>query len=157
MHSDRGFSDDGCYGKIAYFCSTIMSALICKSKENMLASGILIENKCYASSVHCSYYSSFQLMLHLLLSEYSFTQETIRKQGTKGTHIFASEKIRREIDNKNKRSKSLEFHREIGMLKNKRVQADYRETEINAEFSNDAMHQAIKINNILVEVFKIEL
>ena len=52
----------------------ILSKLKNKSSENIEAADILNKNGLFSSSVHCSYYSCYQLMEHFLL------RETLRNQ-----------------------------------------------------------------------------
>lgn len=135
-----------------------MGVLIVKSSENLLSAKLLIENRCFNSSVHCSYYSSVQLMIHLLLNKFNFTQEKLEisaKSENKGSHVFAKNFLYNKMKEKNVRFKAVEFHREVGELKNKREQADYQEIEIDSDFSEDAYKQAEKVNEILEEIFEL--
>lgn len=135
-----------------------MSILIVKSKENLASAQLLIQSKYYNSSVHCCYYSSVQIMLHLLLNQFGYNNEEIKKEveinGGRGSHVFAINKVFDKMKDK-ARFKALTFKREIGLLKNKRDNADYHEFEINEDFSKDALKQAVEINKTLTEEFKI--
>ena len=143
-----------------------MSVLINKSKENLTSAQILIENNCYASSVHCSYYSSFQLMSHLLLNNFGFSQDVIKTESKKdgGSHIWSANIIFKKMGKQQEILKAIDFNREIGILRNKRMHADYSDEEIdkkkqqlNKDYSVAALAQAGVINNILSKVFNIVL
>lgn len=137
-----------------------MGVLIKKSDENISSAKLLIENNCYASSVHCSYYSSVQIMIHLLLNKFGYTPEKLEadaKSQFKGSHIFARDVIRDKMKDLGIRFKAQEFYREIGELKNKREQADYQEKLIDKDFSESAVAQADNVNLILEEIFKFKV
>lgn len=137
-----------------------MSILIVKSEENLVSSRLLIENKCFNSSVHCSYYSSVQLMIHLLLNKFDFTQDKLEitaKSENKGSHVFAKNYLYLKMKDLNIRFKALEFQRLVGELKNKREQADYHEVEISSDFCQNAYDQAQVVNTILKETFELKI
>lgn len=134
-----------------------MNILLDKSKENLYSAQILIDNNCFASSVHCSYYSSVQVMLHLLLNKFNYTQKTLEAEARRvnnGSHVFAKNKLVSKMGDSN-RLKAVDFNRVIGKLKNQREQADYQEEVINDPFSKKALEQANQVNGILKEVFEI--
>ena len=137
-----------------------MSILINKSKENQTSAQLLINNNHYASSVHCSYYSSVQIMLHILLNKFNFTPEKLEaesKMKFTGSHVFAKNFLLNKMKEKNERFKARDFNNYIGELKNKREKADYQEEIINTELSQEALEQSKKINAILTNVFEIAL
>lgn len=136
-----------------------MSVLIAKSDENISSAQLLIDNKCYASSVHCSYYSSVQLVISLLLNKFGYTAEKLEtesKSERKGSHVFAKNIIHQKMKDKGIRFKATEFYREMGELKNKREKADYQEEIIDKDFSESAVKQAHTVNEILTEIFEIK-
>lgn len=135
-----------------------MGILVVKSQENISSARILIENKYFNSSVHCSYYSSVQIMIHVLLNKYNFTQERLEesaKSERKGSHVFAKNFLHTKMKEMGIRFDAVEFHRLIGSLKNKREKADYQEEVIEEDLSRDALNQAAKINSILTNIFSI--
>jgi len=137
-----------------------MGMLIAKSKENLISAQLLIENKYYASSVHCSYYSSVQLMIHLLITKFNFTQEKLENEAIKegkGSHVFAINQITKHLKSKQEILKSVDFYRNIGKLKTKRKHADYLDTLIDKPYSDEALLQANEINGILTTAFNIIL
>lgn len=136
-----------------------MSILVVKSEENLSSAKILIANECFNSSVHCSYYSSVQLMIHLLLNRFDFTQEKLAssaKSENKGSHVYAKNFLFKKMAEMDKRFKAIDFNRLVGELKNKREQADYHEVEVDSDFSQNAITQAESVNKILTEVFEIK-
>ena len=46
-----------------------MEILLIKSVDNYKAAKFLVENQYYNSSIHCAYYSCYQLMKHILFNE----------------------------------------------------------------------------------------
>ncbi len=47
-----------------------MSELLKKSAENIQSASLLIDNKLYAPSIHCSYYACFQKLKNLIAEAY---------------------------------------------------------------------------------------
>lgn len=143
---------------MSLYLPQIMSVLIAKSKENISSAQLLINNKCFASSIHCSYYSSVQIMIEILFTQYKFTRNTLlttAKNESSGSHVFAINYLFKRMDEKSERLKAVDFNREVGKLKYKREHADYHETVIDELYSNDALKQAGVINKILIDVFKL--
>ncbi len=135
-----------------------MGILLDKSNNNLQASEILIKNNLHSSSVHCAYYSSVQMMIHLLLNKFGFTQDKLEeeaKKENKGSHIFAKNYLHQKMKDKGIRFDATIFYRTVGELKNKREKADYQEENIEIDFSQEAVKQANEVNKILKKVFEI--
>ena len=137
-----------------------MSVLITKSKENTSAAQLLIDGNHYTSSVHCSYYSCVQVMIHILLYDYGFTQGTLEIEANakgSGSHVYAKNYLFKKMKDKNKKAIARDFYKEIGELKNKREKADYEEETISSDLSEEALAQSLRVNKILTNVFEIVL
>lgn len=136
-----------------------MSALLNKSDENVRAAALLIDShSCYASSVHCSYYSIFQRSVHILKHRFGMTDKEIELDaafgGTgKDSHKRTIAVMYEKIDKANERQKALIYRRQMGELKGKRVKADYSDEVIDIDFSRAAQSQAQTIQRLLEQVF----
>ena len=62
-----------------------MSELKKKSDSNMMSAQYLIDRGNFAPSIHCSYYSCVQLMLHILRSEYNKTEDDVVSESQQGS------------------------------------------------------------------------
>jgi uncharacterized protein (UPF0332 family) len=134
--------------------------LVQKSDENITSAKLLIDNKHYASSVHCSYYSCVQLMIYLLIHKYNLDRaqiEALAKGENKGSHIFAKNYIYNKMKDSGIRFDARTFYTTTGELKNKREHADYHETIISEAFSIAALNEAGEINKILRKNFSDQL
>jgi hypothetical protein len=131
-----------------------------KSDQNIASAQYLIVKSHYASSVHCSYYSCVQLMLHILGSHFKKTEIDIDNEsqlGSKdegGFHNWLINYIQRQfflINNKDSR----EFYTFIGQLKNQRVRSDYRNVEIKPQKATESKSYAEEIIKLLNKNFTI--
>lgn len=131
-----------------------------KSGKNINGAELLIKNSLFSSSVHCSYYSNVQLMLHILFNDFGKSESEIEneaKQGSideKGYHNWLKNTITRELV---KRDFMIgrDFNNFFGQLKALRVKADYKNTIIEKNKANDAVSFSKKINQILEEKFSV--
>jgi uncharacterized protein (UPF0332 family) len=133
-----------------------MSELLSKSTQNLDSAQLLISKNYFAPSVHCSYYSTVQILIHLLLHELKFTQEKFDNDSEnegKSSHVFAINTIFTEMDRRKERLKAVDFQRQIKTLKNYRVQADYKDLKIEQSLSEDSLEKAKSIKLILQKVF----
>lgn len=104
-----------------------------KSIDNLNASNLLISNKLYASSVHCSYYAMLQHMTCKLKDCWNITFTELSnksKADKKNSHEFL---IKSSLDivemNKNSFTKRA-IKKQIYDLKTFREESDYHEIEI---------------------------
>ena len=69
-----------------------------KSEDNFSAAEFLVANNFFTSSIHCYYYSSFQLMNYILIHVIRFDSDEYRKN-TKGrdSHNYLINLIRRNL------------------------------------------------------------
>src|ERR1035437_1489489 len=85
-----------------------MSALVFKEKStsNIKAALLLYENEYYGSSVHCYYYSSFQLTIFVLLNKFGLSHEELRNEAfdaKRSMHKYYINKLTGTISNLQKR------------------------------------------------------
>lgn len=125
-----------------------MSHLSIKSSQNLSASTLLIDNKLYASSVHCSYYAMLQHMTCKLKDSWGITFKELgnrSKADKKKSHEFL---IKGSLDiielNRNSFVKR-EVSNLIKDLKTYREESDYHEIEIIKDKSELALELSNKI------------
>ena len=137
-----------------------MSNFKIKSEKNLEGSKLLIKNSFYSSSVHCSYYSNIQFILHILLKDvYKTTDELDRKSklgsnDKKGFHNWIKSEIIRELFYRDYMS-IRNFNNYFGQLKKLRINADYLNELINKETAEKGLNLSITINEILAKGFKV--
>jgi len=108
----------------------IINQLFIKSEKNIEAAYLLINNDFYASSVHYSYYSCFQLIKHIVLNNMKINLDM---KNEKSSHDIVYKHIQPKI------IKDLiykQLNEKYTLLKKMRKEADYEEIEIDA---NDAI------------------
>ena len=96
-----------------------------KSDENLKAADLLIKNSLYTASVHCLYYSSFQLSKYLLDVKYgiSYSMQDYKSKGI-DSHIYIINEVVDKIGF-DCRFDGLDYKLFIGKLKMLRKRADY--------------------------------
>jgi hypothetical protein len=135
-----------------------MSQLFYKSKINFDSAKLLIERGYDVSSIHCLYYSSFQLLKYVIAltegvtyEELEIERNTLMNEQKKniGTHEFL---INRKFLNLLHREKShTRYVNELNQLKTLRRRADYENLEITGSDSNKALKISQKISDKLNE------
>jgi uncharacterized protein (UPF0332 family) len=113
-----------------------MSKLRAKADFNFQAAQILIDNDLYAPSIHCSYYSCFQLLKHSVYHFFGVDYETLGRQvaaDTSSTHNYLIRYVSEQIRNNMGREAYREFNNKIKDLKNFREESDYDNVEINID------------------------
>tara|TARA_R110000868_G_scaffold410496_2_gene698666 strand:+ start:397 stop:810 length:414 start_codon:yes stop_codon:yes gene_type:complete len=137
-----------------------MTQLLRKSNLNLKASSILISNNIFDSSIHCAYYSTVQLMLHLLRSEFKKSDSDVdseSEQGSrneKGFHNWLSNFFIKELMKKDFML-TRDFNKFVTTLKSSRVKADYKNLEIKESVAKQNLDLAKQINQLLQENFQI--
>ena len=127
-----------------------MKSILKQKSEFNLDAGIkLINEYLYAPSVHCLYYSCFQLM-KVIIHEYDgIKYEDFEK---KDAHEFVIHKIITHLNGIDKKE-YLEFNRIIKELKKLRTEADYDESEILIDKAETARRHSNYIRNKLIKTF----
>jgi hypothetical protein len=134
-----------------------MSPLQLKSDFNLQAAEKLIKEHLHAPSVHCSYYSCVQLMLHVIYyklkaDQIEFALEARKqKKGTHGHAIFClvSELAHKVKSDPQAREDYKKFQKDIIELKSLREKADYQDIVIDDKDSGPAKSLATSTRNIL--------
>ncbi|TAG53198.1 MAG: hypothetical protein EAZ27_11200 [Cytophagales bacterium] len=103
-----------------------MKILFEKSENNIYASKILNDEELFASSIHCSYYSTVQLMRHILFNICNEDEKIFdNKLEVKniGSHNFLITIFTKKLSTKG--LKTQDFSKSMRDLKNLRKEADY--------------------------------
>lgn len=117
-----------------------------KSEENTKAAQLLISNKLYASSVHCSYYACFQLIIHVLLEKFDYDHVD---EGGQGSHNIVLNKFQSYLEISDSRQKAKWFTDDIYDLKRFRNTADYSGEKVDTNFLADVDSLYTKISKKL--------
>tara|TARA_R110002050_G_scaffold300632_2_gene471100 strand:- start:1302 stop:1709 length:408 start_codon:yes stop_codon:yes gene_type:complete len=135
-----------------------MSKIRQKSDFNIDAAERLIKEAYYAPSVHCSYYSCFQLLKYTINDFFGIDYETqavnISTSGQK-THQYVVNYIAKELENFIGFQESRDFKRKIKDLKQFRVESDYENLEIDSIKGNDAFKIAQEIRSYVIKNFHV--
>lgn len=132
-----------------------MSGFKNKSQQNTTAADLLINNSLFSSSIHCSYYSCVQTLLHVLAHKMNidfgkFLQDA--KDNNQGTHKRASFLVGEEIRKKSNNDYKW-FQRRFKELKALRERADYHEEVMISDDGHDAKRRNEEICRFLAQKF----
>jgi uncharacterized protein (UPF0332 family) len=133
-----------------------MSKLKEKSEFNIAAAELLLEKDYYAPSLHCSYYSCFQLIKFTIKDFFGTDYETLSSNissSKKNTHQYIIDHISNELINFTDTKTGRDFKRKIKDLKQFRQESDYDDMEITIEKGNAAYLQAVEIRTYLTNNF----
>jgi acetylglutamate synthase len=128
--------------------------LLIKSNDNFEVAQFLHSEQYFCSSVHCAYYSSYQLIL-FVIDEYldfedkDFSSKDLNDAGSHNICINTIKNKIRKID----RDLFYQFSANIRELKEFRKNADYKKTVILIGDSKKAISQSAKINMIIKKLF----
>ena len=129
-----------------------MSYLKNKSEFNIDGAELLIDNNLYSPSIHCSYYSVFQLMKTVYCSKRNITFEDYSLNAQSQIGSSHNILIREFCGLYGDRRESRNFNRKVSDLKASRIKSDYDDYQIDSEFSNRALRKA---KELLLEIKKI--
>lgn len=135
-----------------------MSKLKEKSNFNIDAAKALLKQESYAPSVHCSYYSCFQLLKYTIKAHCGVNYETQavnRSIVKQKSHQYVINYITNELKKYEGFSKSQEFKRKIKDLKQFREESDYEDIEINCEKGNNAYNRAKDMRIYIIKNFNV--
>jgi len=135
-----------------------MSKLKGKSLFNITAAKLLIDNNLYCSSVHCSYYSCFQLMKFTIKDFFGIDYNTLSSQislSDKRTHQYVIEYIRSEIQTNLGIFEARNFKRKIMDLKQFREESDYENIEVDILQGKKAYTIAQELISFLSKTFHV--
>lgn len=133
-----------------------MSKLKEKSVFNFNAAQLLSEKCLYASSVHCSYYSCFQIMKYTIKDFFDITYSELSKNITsssKNTHRYIIDFIKENISGKVDISDERNFSRKIKDLKQFREESDYEDIEVCYDKCKKAYDIAEEIRGFIIKTF----
>ncbi|GHV20900.1 hypothetical protein FACS1894174_03540 [Bacteroidia bacterium] len=126
-----------------------------KSEENIKAAHLLVKENMYASSIHCAYYSCFQLSKYVLMGfcglDYSLQD---KESKGKDSHNYIPTKLADNLDAKSHLA-FLDYNKYIAKLKNLRRKADYYNKEITPKEAQVALDSAIETIKILTNQYQI--
>jgi len=127
-----------------------MSKLKNKSEMNVGAAEFL-HTKCYYPSViHCAYYSYVQLMKHIWLYSMCKTEDDmvmLNRKSKEGSHEVLINQLRIHLNSCSLNAR--DFNNTIGQLKKLRVEADYKDIEIDIAKSEKSIALSKMTLNIL--------
>ncbi|MFV0585853.1 hypothetical protein [Bacteroides reticulotermitis] len=116
-----------------------MSLIKHKSDENLESAKILNNNKKFASSVHCSYYSILQLMKYALCEKCSIDYDKQNEKREQDSHLYIRDQLLFQLrDTRIKES----IKRKFDATKALRRKADYLNENISDIESLDAYDHA---------------
>ncbi len=134
-----------------------MSQLLNKSQINFAAAHELQKKSYYCSSVHCSYYSCIQLMMHIIYNKIGYDQKKLsdtfqnyRASNTNakgGLHEFYINLVVAHLNTHRLDAKT--FNKEIFKLKKTRTDADYFDIVIGPDECRFSLQKAEEINKII--------
>lgn len=99
-----------------------MSNILKKSQENLIAAQDLIDKRRFTSSVHCSYYSVFQLMKYILHHKFSYDYNDQNCNSGQDSHDAILTKIMQSCTRETFRR---DFRDYFNHVKRERKRADY--------------------------------
>lgn len=129
-----------------------------KSKMNFDAANKLIDLHLYAPSVHCSYYSCFQLMKFTIIDFIGMSYSELDTEiynSKKSTHKLIINKITDCVKENYSIPDYIFLTRKIKDLKNFRIDSDYNNIEINFENSRKAYEVAREVRTKIKEIFNV--
>lgn len=135
-----------------------MSKLRLKSDFNIDAASSLLKQNLFAPSVHCSYYSCFQLLKHTIKEFFDVDYETqaMNISATKQkTHQYVVNYITNELKSLASLVESRDFKRKINDLKQFRVESDYENIEVSSDKGNEAYNKANEIRSYIIKNFNV--
>lgn len=138
-----------------------MATLKAKSNVNIASALILTSKKeTCLSSVHCDYYSCYQLMLYYLDHFYNYTEVKRKKEydtykkfgnGKLGSHEYWINEFHKHLtaDKKHILNSNI-IDKNIRILRENRIEADYRETDI-SKSESDRLYDIAKNTRSLID------
>lgn len=143
-----------------------MSYLEEKSNQNLKAAKFLMNEKLYASSVHCSYYAALQFMTneYARCLKKNFKEIAKEAEDGKGSHNYIINGIIDYIKSTYRKDPTIEtlqrnvkdsnihkLHRKIKDLKVFRVKSDYRNEAIDKDSGEKVYNSSLEIRKALKE------
>lgn len=118
-----------------------------KSKKYKQAADNLVKRGLYCSAAHCLYYSCLHWMLNIVHTyNLQYAEESI--------HRGLIDAIFNDIQRQDKKQ-SLDFIKKIERLRHFRVMADYKDTMLSKEASQETMQLENSIKSILNHIYEV--
>lgn len=136
-------------------------------ESSKAAKGLIETHKLYNPSIHCSYYSCVQYMLHVLyayLRYYDLKTEEERNKMIKklidesaeiGWHNRLIQTILKRFPAKTSSVAQFRFKSWISDLKSLRQESDYFETVFDETRSKEILARSAEVNSLLKESFEL--
>ena len=134
-----------------------MSRLKTKSDLNFDAAQLLLNKNLYAPSVHCSYYSCFQLIKYTIKSFFSIDYDDLSSRiatSKQKTHAYVIRFMTDEIRSLGGIEESREFNRAIKDLKQFREESDYEDVLIDIASGDKALRKAQELRYYISTKFE---
>jgi len=141
-----------------------MSEFISKSLSNFESAELLIGNNKYSSSIHCLYYSTYQIILYItkyklggewdIFQEQKYADSLNNKAQKEESHNLTISFIKDNIT-KTDEAFGRVFNSKIGILKRYRHSADYKESIIDPRIANISLELSRNINDKLIKHFNL--
>lgn len=139
-----------------------------KAITNLDAASVLKElpNRHHCSSVHCSYYSCFQAIKYIILSDFGLTDSDIIQNRETESYILNGRRVQpsehdyliryihKSIISLKQLKDAQEFNESISKLKSLRNNADYKPIIIEKDKSDSALNYAETVHKILKRIYK---
>nr|WP_321356687.1 HEPN domain-containing protein [uncultured Draconibacterium sp.] len=135
-----------------------MSKIRQKSDFNIDAAEQMLKEAYYAPSVHCSYYSCFQLLKFTIKDFFGIdydTQSVNIASSNQNTHQYVLNYVSSELRNLAGFEESRDFKRTFKDLKQFRLESDYENIEIGSEKGNEALDKAKEIRTYIIKNFNV--
>lgn len=139
--------------------AAFMSEFKIKSNQNKDAADLLVKYKKYAPTIHCAYYSYFQMGLHIIRHISHKSLEDIVKEyrlgkGPKSSHLAVKQELISIIRSKDYLSLK-NFYSWYAMLYQKRIDSDYNFSAVIEDDAEKAIKLSSDLNEILVKIEKL--
>lgn len=126
-----------------------------KVDENLMSAQLLINKGYYSASIHCLYYSCFQLAKYILHTFGNLDYESQNTQShQRESHKFISEKFY-TLNNQRSRFLAIDCKNDLQKLKLSRKIADYTDKTISQEIAQEMLAVATKFNDTCKQTYKI--
>lgn len=135
-----------------------MSKLREKSEFNIDAAEYLFKKSLYAPSVHCSYYSCFQLLKYTIkiFFDIDYDVQTSNITSSKqSSHKYVINYVCGKLESFVSFEESRKFRHKIKDLKQFRIESDYENIEVSSDKGDIALRKAKEIRTYLITNFNV--
>lgn len=128
--------------------------LLEKSDKNILAADLLVVKEFYSSSIHCYYYSTFQLMSHIIFNVFNVDENQFRENiKGKNSHNYLINLFRNDLILGGQDIRVI--GNDLRDLKQLRRDADYTQKVVTKSNSSSARHFSVKLNSAIKKMYKL--